>query len=63
MLQFKDFLMLYNKLTEMCFNQCTDNFNNRKISDTEVRPVIHSASNYVRNFNCVFSFKSSRPIA
>lgn len=28
--------MLYNKLTEMCFTQCTDNFNNRLISDAEV---------------------------
>lgn len=33
--QFKDFLQLYNKLTEKCFLHCTDNFFTRELSTDE----------------------------
>lgn len=33
--QFRDFLVLYNKLTELCFKQCTDNFFSREVSQDE----------------------------
>lgn len=33
--QFRDFLQLYNKLTEMCFLHCTDNLFSRDLSTTE----------------------------
>lgn len=33
--QFKDFLQLYNRLTEMCFLHCADNFFTRQLSDNE----------------------------
>jgi len=32
---FKDFLQLYNKITELCFSQCVDNFHNRMVSSDE----------------------------
>ncbi|XP_055698827.1 mitochondrial import inner membrane translocase subunit Tim10B [Phlebotomus papatasi] len=32
---FKDFLQLYNKLTEHCFTKCVDNFHSRTISAIE----------------------------
>lgn len=37
--QFRDFLQLYNKLTETCFYHCTDNFFNRNLSQDEVRAI------------------------
>lgn len=33
--QFRDFLQLYNKLTELCFQHCADNFFNRQLSPEE----------------------------
>ncbi|XP_059621172.1 mitochondrial import inner membrane translocase subunit Tim10B [Phlebotomus argentipes] len=36
---FKDFLQLYNKLTEHCFTKCVDNFYSRTISANETRCV------------------------
>lgn len=33
--QFKDFLQLYNRLTELCFVHCADNFFTRQLSDDE----------------------------
>ncbi|GAB0092931.1 mitochondrial import inner membrane translocase subunit Tim10B [Sergentomyia squamirostris] len=32
---FKDFLSLYNRLSEHCFTKCVDNFYSRKISPAE----------------------------
>lgn len=34
-LQFRDFLQLYNKLTEKCFVHCVDNLFSRSLSDYE----------------------------
>lgn len=36
-LQLKDFLGLYNRVTELCFSSCVDNFNVRDLSPEEVR--------------------------
>ncbi|EDS35456.1 mitochondrial inner membrane protein translocase, 9kD-subunit [Culex quinquefasciatus] len=33
----KDFLGLYNRVTELCFSSCVDNFNVRDLSPEEVR--------------------------
>lgn len=33
--QFRDFLQLYNKLTELCFQHCADNFYTRDLSNEE----------------------------
>ncbi|XP_017034931.1 mitochondrial import inner membrane translocase subunit Tim10B [Drosophila kikkawai] len=32
---FKDFLTLYNKVTEMCFGRCVDNLNERNLASHE----------------------------
>lgn len=33
----KDFLGLYNRVTELCFSSCVDNFNGRDLSPEEIR--------------------------
>lgn len=33
----KDFLGLYNRVTELCFSSCVDSFNGRDLSPEEVR--------------------------
>lgn len=35
-MQLKDFLTLYNKVTELCFNRCVDNLSQRELFDQEV---------------------------
>jgi len=34
--QFKDFLQLYNVITERCFNSCVDGFFSREVESQEV---------------------------
>lgn len=34
--QLKDFLTLYNKVTELCFSRCVDNLNERDLASHEV---------------------------
>lgn len=34
--QFKDFLQLYNIITERCFNSCVDGFFTREVESQEV---------------------------
>ncbi|XP_041358575.1 mitochondrial import inner membrane translocase subunit Tim9-like [Gigantopelta aegis] len=43
----KDFLLLYNKLTEQCFNHCVGNFNNKKISGKEYECIDVCTDRYV----------------
>lgn len=42
-LQFTDFLMSYNKLSEMCFTDCVRDFTSRTVKDTEVCWHLHKA--------------------
>ncbi|XP_042214812.1 mitochondrial import inner membrane translocase subunit Tim10B-like [Homarus americanus] len=37
--QFKDFLVLYNQISERCFNLCVTGFNNRELSEIETACV------------------------
>jgi len=37
----RDFLELYNKLTERCFGQCVTNLNNKGLSHPEVSNYTH----------------------
>lgn len=46
--QFKDFLLLYNRITEHCFAHCSDNLFSRTISDTESSCVNHCVEKYAR---------------
>lgn len=36
MLQLKDFLTLYNKVTEICFSRCIENLSGRELNTEEV---------------------------
>lgn len=38
-MQFKDFLQLYNEMTEMCFQRCVVNINVRKLDAEEISCV------------------------
>lgn len=51
----KDFLTLYNTITEFCFNKCVSNFNERITSDVENHCVEACSGNYVQ-FNQRFMF-------
>lgn len=36
-LQLRDFLLVYNRMTEICFQRCSSNFNYRNLTMDEVR--------------------------
>lgn len=36
-LQLRDFLLVYNRMTEVCFQRCSSNFNYRNLTMDEVR--------------------------
>lgn len=38
--QFKDFLISYNKLSELCFNDCIGDFTSRTVKNQEVRKML-----------------------
>ena len=40
--QLKDFLTLYNKVTELCFGRCVDNLFDRELTHSEVGNYLHS---------------------
>lgn len=40
--QFKEFLISYNKLTEMCFTDCISDFTSRDIKGKEVGLFLYS---------------------
>ncbi|XP_002133664.1 mitochondrial import inner membrane translocase subunit Tim10B [Drosophila pseudoobscura] len=44
----KDFLTLYNKVTEMCFNRCVDNFNQRELGGEEDTCVDRCVTKFAR---------------
>lgn len=37
--QFRDFLLIYNRMTEMCFKECVNNLNYRDLTPQEVRMI------------------------
>lgn len=47
-LQFKDFLLLYNRITEHCFSHCSDNLFNRSVSPVENSCVEKCVEKYAR---------------
>ena len=45
---FKDFLSNYNKLSEVCFNDCVWDFTNRKISRGEDSCALNCAEKFLK---------------
>ncbi|XP_018571276.1 mitochondrial import inner membrane translocase subunit Tim10B [Anoplophora glabripennis] len=45
---FRDFLQLYNKMSEICFARCIDNMNSRKLSEDEITCVEDCSSKFVK---------------
>lgn len=39
LLQLRDFLLVYNRMTEACFQRCSSNFNYRNLTMDEVRTL------------------------
>ncbi|EDW82569.1 uncharacterized protein Dwil_GK25064 [Drosophila willistoni] len=44
----KDFLVLYNKVTELCFNRCVDNLNQRELGSQEDTCVDRCVTKFAR---------------
>ncbi|CAO1401846.1 unnamed protein product [Diamesa hyperborea] len=44
--QFKDFLQLYNTITEKCFSSCVDNLFTRDVSESEDSCIIHCVNKF-----------------
>ncbi|KAG7261378.1 hypothetical protein CRUP_036092, partial [Coryphaenoides rupestris] len=45
----RDFLMVYNRMTEICFQRCTSNFNYRNLTMDEDRCVDNCAGKLIRS--------------
>ncbi|KAG9263661.1 mitochondrial import inner membrane translocase subunit Tim10 B [Astyanax mexicanus] len=45
----RDFLLVYNRMTEICFQRCTANFNYRNLTMDEERCVDNCASKLIRS--------------
>ncbi|KAK7790647.1 hypothetical protein R5R35_006540 [Gryllus longicercus] len=45
---FKDFLQLYNAISESCFTRCVNNFNERELSLDEAKCVEFCAGKHVK---------------
>ncbi|KAG7515811.1 hypothetical protein JOB18_016461 [Solea senegalensis] len=45
----RDFLMVYNRMTEICFQRCTNNFNYRNLTMDEERCVDSCAGKLIRS--------------
>ncbi|KAH8248331.1 hypothetical protein KR032_000809 [Drosophila birchii] len=52
----KDFLTLYNKVTEMCFSRCIDNFNRRDLSRDEDVCVDRCVTKFARFNQSMMAF-------
>ncbi|XP_056646094.1 mitochondrial import inner membrane translocase subunit Tim10 B [Diorhabda sublineata] len=48
---FKDFLLLYNKMTEMCFKRCVDNVNSRTLDGQEAECIEDCSSKFIKYNN------------
>ncbi|KAH8396417.1 hypothetical protein KR222_009946 [Zaprionus bogoriensis] len=45
---FSDFLMSYNKLSEMCFTDCVRDFTSRDVKDSEEKCSLNCMEKYLR---------------
>ncbi|CAK1543152.1 unnamed protein product [Leptosia nina] len=45
---FKDFLVQYNKLSELCFNDCVHDFTSRTLRSTEEKCILNCMDKYLR---------------
>ncbi|KAL3267104.1 hypothetical protein HHI36_011244 [Cryptolaemus montrouzieri] len=45
---FKDFLQLYNQMTETCFGKCVDNLNSRILNPNEKECIEDCASKFIK---------------
>ncbi|XP_077398843.1 mitochondrial import inner membrane translocase subunit Tim10 B [Vanacampus margaritifer] len=45
----RDFLLVYNRMTEICFQRCTSNFNYRNLTMDEERCVDNCAGKLIRS--------------
>ncbi|XP_028034838.1 mitochondrial import inner membrane translocase subunit Tim9 [Bombyx mandarina] len=45
---FKDFLVQYNKLSELCFNDCIHDFTSRTLKSTEDKCTVNCMEKYLR---------------
>ncbi|XP_040282692.1 mitochondrial import inner membrane translocase subunit Tim10 B isoform X1 [Bufo bufo] len=45
----RDFLLVYNKMTEMCFSRCAKNLNYRSLTMEEERCLDSCASKFIRS--------------
>ncbi|KAH8421381.1 hypothetical protein KR009_003673 [Drosophila setifemur] len=45
---FSDFLMHYNKLSEMCFTDCVRDFTSRDVRDTEEKCSLNCMEKYLK---------------
>ncbi|TDG41966.1 hypothetical protein AWZ03_011612 [Drosophila navojoa] len=53
----KDFLTLYNKVTELCFNRCIDNLSQRELFEQETTCVDRCVTKFARfNQNMMKSY-------
>lgn len=61
--QFKDFLVLYNQISERCFNLCVTGFNDRNISEAETACVDRCVGKHVNvNHKIMSVYAEVQPI-
>ncbi|KAF6036890.1 TIMM9 [Bugula neritina] len=46
--QFREFLLTYNKVTEMCFESCVHDFKTRKVADKEIGCTKYCMDKYLK---------------
>lgn len=57
LLQFKDFLVQYNKLSELCFNDCVHDFTSRTLRSNEVIFLNNNEINALFKYLIWFRFR------
>jgi len=60
---FKDFLGLYNQLSEVCFGACVENLNSRALSKTEESCVERCCTKYTNmNHRIIRTYTEVQPV-
>ncbi|XP_011700196.1 PREDICTED: mitochondrial import inner membrane translocase subunit Tim10 B isoform X1 [Wasmannia auropunctata] len=60
---FKDFLLLYNQISEMCFKKCANTFLSREITSDEDLCVSNCAQKYIHaNHKIMEIFMEVQPV-